>query len=66
MPQGQLDSFINFIIPVILLIVAIGWVWLKFGESLKKLGGAIKGLFASTKEKTFNTVIASREIVYDI
>ena len=66
MPQGQLDSFLNVAIPIILLIIAIIFVWWKFSEPLKKFGNLIVGLFASGKDKTAQTFQSSKEIVYDI
>jgi hypothetical protein len=66
MPQGQLDSFINFSIPIILVIIAVVFVWWKFSEPLKKFAELIRGMFASSKEKTFQTYQTTKEIVYDI
>lgn len=70
MPQSDLNSFINFIIPIILIIIAIVFIWWKFSEPLKKFWELIKGLFSgiasSGKEKTFHAIQTSKEIVYDI
>jgi hypothetical protein len=66
MPQDQLNSFINTAVPIILVIVAIGFVWWKFGEPLKKLGEFLKGLFTSGKDRAAETYQSSKEIVYDI
>jgi hypothetical protein len=66
MPQDQLSSIVNTAIPIILIIVAIAFIWWKFSEPLKKLGEFIKGLFASGKERTAQAYQSSKEIVYDI
>lgn len=66
MPQGQLDSIINFMVPVILIIIAIVFVWWKFSEPLKKLAYSIRGLFDYEKDRTFTTMQSPKTIVYDI
>jgi hypothetical protein len=66
MPQDELNSIINFLVPVILIIVAVVFVWWKFSEPLKKFGALIAGLFVSSKNKTFQAVHSTKEIVYDI
>ena len=66
MPQNGLNDFINIAIPIILIIIAVGWVWIKFGEPLKKLGGLIIGLFSSSKNRAVQSYQSSKEIVYDI
>jgi hypothetical protein len=66
MPQDELNTIINFLIPIILVIIAIAFVWWKFGEPLTKLWELIKGVFVSGKDKTVQTYQNSREIVYDI
>jgi len=66
MPNTQLDSIVNTLIPIILIIIAVVFVWWKFSEPLKKFGQLISGMFASSKEKTVQTYQSSKEIVYDI
>lgn len=66
MVETQLDSILNFLIPVILITVPVIFIWWKFSEPLKKFGYLIKSMFASGTNKTFQTVQSSKEIVYDI
>lgn len=66
MPKNSLDSFINFIIPVILIIIAVVFIWWKFSEPLRKFSELIKGLFSSGKDKTFQVHQSAKEIIYDI
>jgi hypothetical protein len=66
MPQSALNSFVNTAIPIILIIIAVGWIWWKFGEPLKKLGGLIIGLFSSGKNRAVQSYQSTKEIVYDI
>jgi hypothetical protein len=66
MVQNQLSVIINTAIPIILIVVFIAFIIWKFGEPLNKLWGFIKGLFASSKEKTVEMYQSQKEIVYDI
>ena len=61
--MSQLDSILNIAIPVLLIVVVCGFVWVKmlepwFGNHLKRLWEWIKG---SSQAQT--TTI--KEIVYD-
>lgn len=62
----ELSSIINFLVPVILIIVAVVFIWWKFSDPLKKFWELVRGAFASGKDKTVQTYQASKEIVYDI
>jgi hypothetical protein len=66
MPTSQLDSVINFLVPIILIIIAVVFVWWKFSEPLKKFGRLIAGLFSSGKDRAADTYQSSKEIIYDI
>jgi len=66
MPANQLDSAINFLVPIILIIIAVVFVWWKFSEPLKKFGNLISGLFSSGKNRAAETYQSSKEIIYDI
>lgn len=66
MVETQLGSILNFLIPIILVTVFVVFIWWKFSEPLTKFGYLIKGMFATTSNKTFQSVQSSKEIVYDI
>jgi len=63
--MADLDEILNFIIPVLLIIIAIAFVYWKFGEPLGKLWGLVKGLFNTGKSRAIQTYHGSREIVYE-
>jgi len=59
-----LDDALNIIIPVILVGVIVGWLWIKlspvFGPPLKKLWEGTKNKSENAKNK-----ITRKEIVYE-
>jgi hypothetical protein len=63
---NDLSNTINFLVPIILIIIAIVFIWWKFSDPLIKFGILIKGLFNSGKQKSFEKINLPREIVYDI
>lgn len=63
MANTEISKFLDTAIPIILLIVAIVFVWYKFHEPFKKFFEWISSMFKSGGEKT---VQISREIVYDM
>lgn len=62
----NLDEFINFIIPLGLVVVFFAFIYYKFREPFRELFKWLGNLFSSGKEKTRETIYSSREIVYDI
>jgi hypothetical protein len=63
--MSDLDKIINTIIPILLIVIAVGFVYWKFGEPLKKLWGLIRGLFDSGKGRAVETYRGTREIIYE-
>lgn len=59
-------DFINTVIPIGILLVIALLMWYKLREPLSKFGEWISGMMSSGKEKTVQTVQATKEIVYDI
>lgn len=57
---------IDYIVYGILITVAIVFIWWKFSSPLIKFWELIKGMFASSKDRTVQTFQSSKEIVYDI
>lgn len=66
MPTDELSSIINFLVPIILIIILIVFIWWKFSGPLTKFWELIRGAFSSGKDKTFETFQVGKEIVYDI
>lgn len=66
MAQNDLSSILNTLIPILLIIIPIIFIWWKFSEPLKKFWDLIAGAFSSGKEKTYQTYTNSKEIIYDI
>jgi len=66
MPQDELNSIINFLVPIILIIIAVVFIWWKFSDPLKKFAELIRGVFSSGKDRTVQAYQSSKEIVYDI
>ena len=66
MAINSLDKFINFIIPIILILIVIIFIWWKFSEPLKKFGGLIAGMFHTSKDRTFEKIQGTKDIIYDI
>ena len=62
----DLGSLINSLVPIILIIVAIVFIWWKFSEPLTKFWELIRGAFSSGKERSVQTYQTGKEIVYDI
>lgn len=57
------EAFMNFIIPVALVVVMLGFVYVKFKEPIRKFFGWLSGLFSSANEKVKGGAIVSRDIV---
>jgi len=68
MPVDGLSQFINYAIPIGLVVAFFGFIWWKFQEPFKALFGWLKETFASGKTKTVEKTqqIMGKEIYYDI
>lgn len=67
MPADGLSQFLNFAIPVGLIIAFFGFIWWKFQGPLRSLFGWLRDLFASGKTKAVETTqVIGKEIIYDI
>jgi hypothetical protein len=64
--QSGFNNFLNFAVPFLIIVSFILFMWYKFREPLGKFYEWMKGMFSSGAEKTQNTIVKSREIVYDI
>ena len=60
MAGGALDSFLNVAIPLLLIVVVVGWLWVKLIEP--KIWPAIKKMMESNQDS--NKVKPIKEIVY--
>jgi len=64
----NLDQFLNTAIPILLITIAVGWVWFKFKEPLGAffswIGDLFSGIFSDGKDKVKTSVDGSYEIVY--
>lgn len=61
----NIDEIINFVIPVILIIIAITWIFYKFGDPLSRFFSWAKGLFSSGVDKAREQTIQGKEIVWN-
>lgn len=64
--MADLNSTLNTLIPVILVLIAVGWVWYKFGEPLSKFFSWLRDKFATGASAARNktTQYTPGELVY--
>jgi hypothetical protein len=59
-----LSDALNTIVPIVLIFIAIVWVWSQFGEPLRRFYEWIKGLVSSKRERFQPPTVISRELIY--
>ena len=55
---------LNTIVPIVLILIGVVWVWSQFGEPIKRFYEWIKGLVAPTRERFQPPTVVSRELIY--
>lgn len=55
---------LNTIVPIILVVVGVIWIWSQFGEPIKRFIDWIKGFTSSQKDRFQRTADVATEFKY--